>query len=1442
MTITVENVNEAPKITFGPTRDKQAENEDTEETEGIQIPALTYMVMDDDANDVIKWSLSGNDADAFKVTPGTAATDLTDGVTMSATLAFKKSPNFEKPTDANMDNMYMVTVVATDKKKLTATRDVVITVTNVNDPGKITFSSVQPKVRIPFTAILTDEDGIVDYEKVKWEWHQGADEADLGLTATNAIDQADSDTYTPKAVPSNNTDVLHVQATYIDSFAPTTVTTARGKADNPIVLNMENRVPEFREGGEKPVMQATRSVAENTMAVSTDDETDANGDTTDDVGDPVMATDLSVPADTLTYTLGGPDASLFRVRQDDPATADTNEGGQIEVGADTKLDYEKKKSYMVTVTATDPSLASATIDVTINVTDVNEPPDIAGEDDITDEFQENSTSTIETFRATDPERRTVYWSLTPPTTLPDGVEVADHADNGHFKISKNGQLSFNSPPNFERPRGTDLDTSNTNAYKVVVFASDDVPGAGIATARAEIQAADPILVSARKFTVQVTNVAERGSVTVDRRYPQVGVAIMAMLMDGDATNEQITAATWQWYKGSTALSGNGASSATYTPQADDTGTLRVETTYQAKGANREASATVSSVRAVPSEANVDPTFPSGNNARTVKENLANTNVGPHITATDTNSADRGKLTYSLETPAERDLFSINAASGQLKTKAGLDHEANATQSVTVTVTDPAGGTGTSTVTVTVEDVNEAPMFGASATDLTSGPTRVLDWRENTTITTFVATYPAFDPDEGAELVWSLTGADAADFEISNEAGSVGQLTFKESPDYEMPAASNNLYRVTVEVSDGKLKATRPVTVMVVDVEEDGEVTLSSVQPKEAIELTASLEDSDGGVTDVAWQWWKSLLQDNANTVPTFLSAEGDPITTAGTGWEKIADAKSDTYTPVKGDINRWLTARAIYTDRTGPAQAMHESSANTVIRNTDNRAPVFKENDQEITETTRYVEEAADAAVTDVVVNPDGKTDEPGDLTDDPPNFDLDQVMATDPNEGDNLTYTLGGTDMASFSIVAGTGQLRTKAKLDHEAKNTYMVTVTATDPNGLSDSIDVTIMVVDKDEAPEIMVGGLAISVGPTNPDHPENSTADVGTYTVVGSMKDSASWTLTGNDASHFMLEGSPGMSVTLKFESTPDYEMPMDADMDNVYEVSVEATDSESKTAMRAVTITVTNEEETGEVTLWAGTDALTMAPQVGYTITGAVMDPDGGVMVESWQWSRTMTPDMMDSWMPITGATDAAYMVTADDVGYYLRVMATYTDAAGTDMAMEYSPATMMVTMNAAPMFDSETGTREVAENTVAGENVGVPVTAMDADAGDTLTYSLSGTDMASFAIDPATGQITVGAGTMLDSDTKATYTVTVTATDAAGATDSIDVTVTVTDVDEGMPMDLLTRYDDDDDGWIQLDEARDAVGDYFISPKGTELSLADARKVIGLYFDYKNRSQ
>ena len=74
-------------------------------------------------------------------------------------------------------------------------------------------------------------------------------------------------------------------------------------------------------------------------------------------------------------------------------------------------------------------------------------------------------------------------------------------------------------------------------------------------------------------------------------------------------------------------------------------------------------------------------------------------------------------------------------------------------------------------------------------------------------------------------------------------------------------------------------------------------------------------------------------------------------------------------------------------------------------------------------------------------------------------------------------------------------------------------------------------------------------------------------------------------------------------------------------------------------------------------------------------------------------------------------------------------------------------------NVAPEFPSATATRMVAENTAAGENIGTPVRATDANE-DSLTYRLSGTDAASFDIDTATGQLMTLAA--LDYETKATY--------------------------------------------------------------------------------------
>ena len=76
-------------------------------------------------------------------------------------------------------------------------------------------------------------------------------------------------------------------------------------------------------------------------------------------------------------------------------------------------------------------------------------------------------------------------------------------------------------------------------------------------------------------------------------------------------------------------------------------------------------------------------------------------------------------------------------------------------------------------------------------------------------------------------------------------------------------------------------------------------------------------------------------------------------------------------------------------------------------------------------------------------------------------------------------------------------------------------------------------------------------------------------------------------------------------------------------------------------------------------------------------------------------------------------------------------------------------TLRQVANIPPSFGAGPLSREIPENSASGTAVGDPVTATEEDAGDTLTYSLSGTDASSFSIDSGTGQISVASGTVLD---------------------------------------------------------------------------------------------
>ena len=85
---------------------------------------------------------------------------------------------------------------------------------------------------------------------------------------------------------------------------------------------------------------------------------------------------------------------------------------------------------------------------------------------------------------------------------------------------------------------------------------------------------------------------------------------------------------------------------------------------------------------------------------------------------------------------------------------------------------------------------------------------------------------------------------------------------------------------------------------------------------------------------------------------------------------------------------------------------------------------------------------------------------------------DEDQIPEDDMYASVALEYEISGSGASAFYIVPATGELRTSQVLDFETLDdpSFEVTVTVTDPDGLSDSIDLILNVTDVDEAP---VGG---------------------------------------------------------------------------------------------------------------------------------------------------------------------------------------------------------------------------------------------------------------------------------------------------------------------------------------------------------------------------------
>ena len=841
------------------------------------------------------------------------------------------------------------------------------------------------------------------------------------------------------------------------------------------------------------------------------------------------------------------------------------------------------------------------------------------------------------------------------------------------------------------------------------------------------------------------------------------------------------------------------------------------------------------------DGNLAPAFTTDEVTRAVNENKANENVGDVVAHDGTTDTDSSTFTYSLEGP-DANLFTVSRTTGQIKTKSSLNHEnpdcgyvstadpTACSYKVRVKVVDNDGGSAAKDVTINVVDVPEAPSAPAApSVKATKDSGRSLDvtWNEppqNTgkpPITDYDIEYrkkggtfeqwphgtaddtAALNPERSAQITRRAPAADAEPLESKTQyevrvratnlegtsawssarsgttgpgnrrpsfdtAGAVtlsvlentrsGQsvgiavsasdkdsdrLTYKlEGPGKDSftiasggqirtRAALNyeerSSYSLTVRVDDGSKKANssaaKSVTVTVDDVRE---------APSAPAAPTVS---GIPGSTDSVRVTWKEPV----NTGPPVTDYDVHFRVAGQGGFGRWLDPPgADTSTIITG-----LTAGTRYEvqvrARSDEGQSdWSRSGSGSPNPDQANRRPTF----------------SAGSRTFSVAENTS-------------PGVDIgDAVSATDPDD-DTLIYTLEGTDAASFGILStgSGGQIQTSAALNYEEKSSYSVTVRVKDNRGGTNAVNVTIRVTDVDgEAPGTPIAPTVTAVSSTSLqvswDAPDNTGPPINDYDYryrgpTGNWTEVTNTTITGTTVTIENLTASTS------------------------YEVQVSAKNAEGASEWSNSGIQSTNAPGANNMPVFSDGTSATRSISASAQPNTPIGDPIRATDADS---GDTLTYTLEGRDAANFGITSTTGQLLTKS-GVTLIVGDTYTVTVAVSDTKDTTRIDVTINATAAPpnnppVFSSATATRSVRESASAGTAIGSPVTATDADAGDTLTYTLEGTDAASFSIGSSSGQISTKSGVTLDADTKSTYTVTVVATDNKQGRATIAVTITV----------------------------------------------------------------
>ena len=441
----------------------------------------------------------------------------------------------------------------------------------------------------------------------------------------------------------------------------------------------------------------------------------------------------------------------------------------------------------------------------------------------------------------------------------------------------------------------------------------------------------------------------------------------------------------------------------------------------------------------------------------------------------------------------------------------------------ITATDSDGNDDTEAWTVTVNDITETATFTIDAI-------ANANINENDSYTSVT---PGLSGDSPiGTMTYTLGGTDASDFTINSSTGVVSMV----ARNFESPVDANgdNVYvlQITATDSDGN-DDTEAWTVTVNDITESATFNIDAIA--------------------------NTTVNENATYTSVTPSLSGDApigIVTYNLGGADASDFTINSNTGVVSMVPR---------DFESPVDANGDNVYVLQITATDSDG---NDNTEAWTVTVNDVTELSNFTINTI--------------TNANVNENLAYTSVTPSLSGDApigiVTYNLGGADAADFTINSSTGVVSMVSRdfenpVDDNADNVYEIFITATDSDGNNDTEAWTVTVIDITETATFTIDAIA------NANVNENTAYTSVTPSITGTPIGTVTYTLSGTDASDFTINSSTGVVSMI----SRDFESPADANTDNVYQVSITATDSDGNNDTETWTVTVNDVTESAAFTI-------------------------------------------------------------------------------------------------------------------------------------------------------------------------------------------------------------------------------------------------------------------